>query len=63
MAETYLGYRPGDEDTPWGKYFNPQMGELPRHAVIALEHGPQAGSIDRAHQLPLMAPVTDDQTL
>ncbi|WP_237159284.1 DAPG hydrolase family protein [Mycolicibacterium rhodesiae] len=42
MAETYLGYRPGDDDTAWGKYFNPQMAELPRHAVIALEHGPQA---------------------
>ena len=38
----YLGYRDGDGDTPWGKYFNPEMAELPRHVVVALEHGPQA---------------------
>ncbi|GAY18808.1 DAPG hydrolase family protein [Mycobacterium sp. shizuoka-1] len=42
MADTYLGYRPGDGDTAWGKYFNPEMADLPRHAVVALEHGPQA---------------------
>lgn len=45
MADTYLGYRPGDSDTPWGSYFNPQMAELPKHVVDALHHGPQA---DRA---------------
>ncbi len=39
---TYLGYRPGDADTPWGKYFDPQMATLPSHVVVALEHGPQA---------------------
>jgi hypothetical protein len=45
MAETYLGYRPGDGDTAWGKFFNPEMAELPRHAVTALEHGPQADQV------------------
>ena len=45
MAETYVGYRPGDGDTAWGKYFNPEMAELPRHAVVALEHGPQADQV------------------
>ena len=38
----YLGYRDADGDTPWGTYFNPEMAELPRHVVVALEHGPQA---------------------
>jgi hypothetical protein len=42
MAATYLGYRAGDADTPWGNYFDPQMAPLPRHVVVALEHGPQA---------------------
>lgn len=38
----YLGYRPGDNDTLWGSFFNPQMAPLPGHVVVALEHGPQA---------------------
>ncbi len=41
--EDYLGYRAGDADTPFGKYFQPEMTPLPRHVVEALEHGPQAG--------------------
>ena len=41
--EDYLGYRAGDADTPFGKYFQPEMAPLPRHVVEALEHGPQAG--------------------
>jgi DAPG hydrolase-like protein len=40
--ETYLGYRAGDADTPYGTYFDPQMAALPQHIVEALEHGPQA---------------------
>ena len=39
----YLGYRDGDADTPFGKFFRPEMAPLPRHVVEALEHGPQAG--------------------
>ena len=31
MTETYLGYRPGDGDTEWGSFFNPEMAPLPRH--------------------------------
>ena len=23
LMSAYLGYRDGDADTPWGKYFNP----------------------------------------
>ena len=42
MAGTYLGYHPGDADTEWGSFFNPEMAPLPRHIVGALEHGPQA---------------------
>ena len=45
MADTYLGYRSGDDETPWGSYFNPMMAELPRHVVTALEHGPQADQV------------------
>ena len=41
--DAYLGYREGDADTPFGKFFQPQMAPLPRHVVEALEHGPQAG--------------------
>jgi DAPG hydrolase PhiG domain len=40
---TYLGYRHGDPDTGFGKFFRPEMAPLPRHVVEALEHGPQAG--------------------
>lgn len=39
----YLGYRNDDFDTPFGKFFRPEMAPLPRHVVEALEHGPQAG--------------------
>ena len=39
---TYLGYRDGDADTPWGGFFDPEMAPLPPHVVTALEHGPQA---------------------
>jgi hypothetical protein len=39
----YLGYRAGDQDTPFGKFFNPEMAPLPRHVAEALEHGSQAG--------------------
>lgn len=42
---TYLGYRPGDDQTPWGRFFTPTMAELPRHVVTALEHGPQADEV------------------
>lgn len=38
----YLGYRGGDADTAWGKYFDAEMAALPRHVALALEHGPQA---------------------
>ncbi len=39
----YLGYRNDDADTPFGKFFNPEMAPLPQHVVEALEHGPQGG--------------------
>jgi hypothetical protein len=39
----YLGYRHGDADTPFGKYYQPEMAALPRHVAEALEHGPQPG--------------------
>lgn len=45
MTGTYLGYRPGDGDTEWGSFFNPEMAPLPRHIVTALEHGPQADEV------------------
>ncbi len=45
MTDKYLGYRPGDGDTAWGSFFNPQMAPLPRHIVTALEHGPQADEV------------------
>ena len=38
----YLGYRVGDADTAFGRFFDPKMAPLPRHVVTALEHGPQA---------------------
>ena len=41
-ADSYLGYRGADGQTPYGRHFNPQMAPLPRHVVEALEHGPQA---------------------
>lgn len=39
---SYLGYRDGDENTPFGEFFDPQMAPLPAHVVEALAHGPQA---------------------
>ncbi len=41
----YLGYRGGDADTAFGRFFDPQMAPLPRHVVGALEHGPQAAPV------------------
>lgn len=45
MAEGYLGYRDDDADTPFGKYFRPEMAPLPRHVVTAVQLGPQAGPL------------------
>lgn len=42
---SYLGYRPGDADTPFAEFYQPEMAKLPRHVVEALEHGPQAGPV------------------
>jgi hypothetical protein len=42
-GDRYLGYRDGDANTPYAKYFQPEMAPLPRHVVEALQHGPQAG--------------------
>ena len=39
----YLGYRNDDAQTPFGKFFNPEMASLPAHVVEALHHGPQGG--------------------
>ncbi|HTX94434.1 MAG TPA: hypothetical protein VME67_06065 [Mycobacterium sp.] len=41
--ELYLGYRNDDANTPFGKFFNPEMASLPTHVVEALHHGPQGG--------------------
>ncbi len=41
----YLGYRDGDADTAYGRFFNPRMAPLPPHIVTALEHGPQAAPV------------------
>lgn len=40
-GEKYLGYRGDDANTPWGKFFKPEMAPLPTHVVEALQHGPQ----------------------
>lgn len=42
---SYLGYRSGDADTDFGRFFNPEMAPLPAHVVRALEHGPQAAPV------------------
>lgn len=42
-SDLYLGYRNDDADTPFGKFFKPEMAPLPQHVVVALQHGPQAG--------------------
>ena len=40
-GRTYLGYRHGDADTPWGHFYDPNMAPLAHHVVAALELGPQ----------------------
>jgi hypothetical protein len=42
-TDHYLGYRNDDANTPFGKFFNPEMAPLPTHVVEALQHGPQGG--------------------
>jgi hypothetical protein len=42
-SDLYLGYRNDDANTPFGKFFKPEMDPLPQHVVEALQHGPQAG--------------------
>jgi len=42
-SDLYLGYRNGDANTPFGKFFKPEMAPLPKHVVEALQHGPQGG--------------------
>jgi DAPG hydrolase PhiG domain len=42
-GDLYLGYRVEDANTPYGKFFNPEMATLPAHVVEALEHGLQGG--------------------
>ena len=41
--DLYLGYRGDDADTPFGKFFKPEMAALPKHVVEALQHGTQGG--------------------
>lgn len=47
-ADLYLGYRNDDANTPFGRFFNPEMAALPTHVVEALQHGPQGGMALRA---------------
>ena len=42
-SDLYLGYRNDDANTPFGKFFKPEMASLPQHVVDALHHGPQGG--------------------
>src|SRR5262249_39500447 len=42
-GDLYLGYRNDDANTPFGKFFYPEMAGLPPHVVEGLQHGPQAG--------------------
>lgn len=42
-GDLYLGYRDDDANTPFGKFFKPEMAPLPKHVVEALQHGPQGG--------------------
>ncbi|BBZ39558.1 DAPG hydrolase family protein [Mycobacterium conspicuum] len=42
-GELYLGYRGDDANTPFGKFFKPEMAPLPKHVVEALQHGLQGG--------------------
>ena len=50
---SYLGYRDNDADTPFGRFYNPDMAALPRHVVLALEHGPQADPVLPDFEEPL----------
>ena len=52
---SYLGYRDDDANTPFGRFFNPDMAALPRHVVLALEHGPQAAPVLPEFDDPLAA--------
>jgi hypothetical protein len=40
-SDLYLGYCNDDADTPFGKFFKPEMAALPKHVVEALQHGLQ----------------------
>lgn len=42
MTRPYLGYREGDADTPFGRFYREEMAPLPAHVVEALAVGPQA---------------------
>lgn len=42
-TDLYLGYRNDDANTPFGKFFKPEMAPLPSHVVEALQHGLQGG--------------------
>jgi hypothetical protein len=42
-GDLYLGYRNDDANTPFGKFFKPEIAPLPKHVVEALQHGPQGG--------------------
>ncbi|OOK74261.1 hypothetical protein BZL30_5092 [Mycobacterium kansasii] len=42
-GDLYLGYRNNDAETPFAKFFKPEMASLPKHVVEALQHGPQGG--------------------
>jgi len=56
---TYLGYRDRDADTPFGRFYNPDMAPLPRPVAEALEHGPQAAPVlhDFDYAATLLEPV------
>lgn len=61
--DRYLGYRDRDANTPYGKYFQPEMTPLPRHVAEALQHGPQAGPTLLAfEQATSLADPGDQQT-
>jgi DAPG hydrolase PhiG domain len=42
-GDLYLGYRNDDPNTPFGKFFKPEMAALPKHVVEALQNGLQGG--------------------
>ncbi|RDH80374.1 hypothetical protein DVS77_00745 [Mycolicibacterium moriokaense] len=41
--DRYLGYRGHDYNAPFAEFYRTEMAALPKHVVLALEHGPQAG--------------------